>query len=119
MTKRPRPWGDNDDQCRLRKNHLTQKDLEKRSESAMVSVHSKTLDKLFQGAKKLNEKSIQLKCDSCVSLRGGYSISQCISCQSLACNFCQERCDTCSSLVCGKCSIQAPLNCYSRRCLYC
>ena len=107
MTKRPRPWGDNEDQSRIRKSHLSQKDLEKRSESAMVTVHSKTLDKLFQGAKKLSEISNQMKCDSCVSLRGGASISRCISCQSLACNFCQDRCDTCSSFVCGKCSIQA------------
>ena len=107
MTKRPRPWGDNEDQSRIRKSHLSQKDLEKRSESAMVTVHSKTLDKLFQGARKLSEISNQMKCDSCVSLRGGASISRCISCQSLACNFCQDRCDTCSSFVCGKCSIQA------------
>ena len=57
MTKRQRPWGDSEeDQCRLRKSHQSQKDLDKRSESAMQVVHTKTLDKLFQGARKLNDK---------------------------------------------------------------
>jgi len=58
MTKRQRPWGDSEeDQCRLRKSHQSQKDLDKRSESAMQTVHTKTLDKLFQGARKLNDRS--------------------------------------------------------------
>ena len=57
MTKRQRPWGDSEeDQCRLRKSHQSQKDLDKRSESAMQVVHTKTLDMLFQGARKLNDK---------------------------------------------------------------
>ena len=57
MTKRQRPWGDSEeDLCRLRKSHQSQKDLDKRSESAMQVVHTKTLDKLFQGARKLNDK---------------------------------------------------------------
>jgi len=130
MTKRQRPWGDSEeDQCRLRKSHQSQKDLDKRSESAMQTVHTKTLDKLFQGARKLNDKvkNLEVKvCESCVSgLRGQgqngqcQMISPCISCKSLTCADCRENCDNCSSFVCGQCSIQAPLNCYSRRCLYC
>ena len=121
MTKRPRPWGDNDDDhSRLRKSHLSQKDLEKRSESAMVSVHTKTLDKLFQGVKKLNEKStIEGKpgCESCVTR--GPDISCCVTCRSMTCANCRDRCDNCPNLVCGRCSMQSPINYSSRRCLYC
>jgi len=132
MTKRQRPWGDSEeDQCRLRKSHQSQKDLDKRSESAMQVVHTKTLDMLFQGARKLNDKvkNLDVKCGSCVSSfqggqnggqnGGGQIISPCISCKNLTCANCQDYCDNCSIFVCGQCSIQAPLNCYSRRCLYC
>ena len=120
MTKRPRPWGDNEDHSRIRKNHLSQRDIEKRSESAMVSVHTKTMNKLFQGSKTFNSKT-QLSCDSCVTSTSNTSklISPCPSCQSMACSNCIENCENCSRSICGRCSIQDTLNYYSRRCLYC
>ena len=82
-----------------------------------------TCDELFK------VKNLDVKCGSCVSsFRGGQNggqngggqiISPCISCKNLTCANCQDYCDNCSIFVCGQCSIQSPLNCYSRRCLYC
>ncbi len=119
MTKRPRPWGDNEDHSRLRKSHLSQKDVEKKSESAMASVYAKTLGKLFQGSAKLKKSSTQseAQCQSCVSLTSKIA-HPCKSCKNFVCSKCQESCENCSAQVCGQCSLQSLVNYSNRRCLY-
>ena len=114
MTKRPRPWGDNDDSSRVRKTHLSQKDMDKKSDISMAGIYTKTLGLLFKGSKQKAES----KCESCV-VSNNLTTSNCISCRRLTCKNCQDVCDNCLAPVCSQCSIQSPSNHYKRRCLSC
>jgi hypothetical protein len=112
MTKRPCPWAGDADVVRSLKNHVSQIDTEKRSESAMAAVYSRTLERLFGGAKQNgpnNNDGDKIKlssCSSCVRTISGALFSQCNSCRGQTCSTCLCQCEKCGVQVCGNCSIE-------------
>ena len=108
--KRKYPWGCGDsDSSRMIKNHHSEKDQELRSESAMASVHSRTLKLLFGAAKQNgpnNNDKTRPNCISCVrSLPSSDSLKNCSSCLGNTCSRCLNNCDLCNAAICGNCSI--------------
>merc|ERR1712062_305070 len=117
MPKRSYPFaGDTDG--RLRKNHHSIQDEDKRSFSAMATVYSKTLQLVMDGGKQNGpNNNPSTSCTSCVRTLSE-CLKKCSNCYRQTCVNCLSACDSCLNSICGMCSIEDQNN-YLRLCLGC
>ena len=118
MPKRSYPFaGDSDG--RLRKNHHSLQDEDKRSFSAMATVHYKTLQLVMEGGKQNGPNNNPTNsCTSCVRTLSELVPKKCSNCNRQTCVNCLSACDSCFNSICGMCSIEDQNN-YLRLCLGC
>ena len=115
----------------LVKNHISDRDMDKKSEVKMESVYEKTLLKLRNGARNASNNnmgaagdpaaaipaaaavpappSVGQQCSSCLNKTG--ISGRCASCRQWACPTCLRFCSSCSlyenpaAKICGNCSV--------------
>ena len=122
MPKRSCPFsGEND--SRLRKNHHSQADEEKRCSLTMATVYARTLQLLMGGAKQNGpngpNNNHTNSCKSCVKILSENGNKNCSNCARTTCLDCLSCCDICSASICAMCSVQDFENPCVRRCLGC
>ena len=116
MPKRTCPF--TDDNSRVRKQHHSQADEEKRY--GLASIYAKTMQMLMGGAKQNGTNNNETSsCHSCVKTVSEKVTKKCLSCSRQTCVDCLSACDNCSLNVCGMCSTEDHENPYLRVCLGC
>ena len=115
--KRRCPWSD--DHRQLLKHHISEKEQNLKSEERMDLVYSKTMQKLYNGAKNALNNNMDVmsygdyakhfrvtdSCTSCLNLYVEIK-TPCNNCSKDACSACLVRCSGCENSFCGLCSIQ-------------
>ena len=108
----------------LVKNHVSDRDMDQKSEVKMQSVFEKTLLKLRNGARNASNNNmgggaevapivppVGQHCSSCLNKSGTSALGRCASCSQWACNNCLRFCSSCSlyenpsAKICGNCSV--------------